>query len=199
MGSPESGCSGFEFRTYPPYLSPWVLGAFLSLLGWVQYNLGKKIFLCQKFLPTLRNAPMGSKGSFTGSKMVKNFRSKIDLKLNILSNSDEKTRTCILGDFLGPKVMIPKILGSAEISTARSVFLKFWSCGSKNFKKFSNFKMVKNDHFSTFVVFLLLFGQSGLSCTHLPNFASQKFLRAQEIPHENWHFGFKLTYFNLSN
>jgi hypothetical protein len=29
--------------------------------------------LCQKFLPTPRNAPMGSKGSFTGSKMVKNF------------------------------------------------------------------------------------------------------------------------------
>ena len=73
MGKPTQ--AALDLSSIPtPYLSRWVLEALPSLLGWVEYNLGKKIFfLCQKFLPTPRNAPMGSKGSFTGSKMVKNF------------------------------------------------------------------------------------------------------------------------------
>ena len=82
--------------------------------------------------------------------------------------------------------MTPKILGSAEISTARSVFLKFWSCGSKIFKNDPNFKMVKNHHFSTFDDFFFLLEESTPSWPHLPNFASQKFLPTLRTPLENW-------------
>ena len=62
----------------PPYLSPWVLGAFPSLLGWVQDNIRKNFFLCQKFLPTPR--PLwGQRGPPQGQK----FLMKIDRKFNI--------------------------------------------------------------------------------------------------------------------
>ena len=60
------------------------------------------------------------------------------------------------------------------------------TCGVKNFQKSKIFKNLKKHHFSTFVVFLLFFGQSGPSCPHLPNFASQKFLGAQGVPCQNW-------------
>ena len=110
---------------------------------------------------------------------------KIDIKFNISQNSDKKNGAHILENFLGSKFMIPKILGSAEISTVRAPILKFWSCGSKIFQKSYIFKNVKKHHFSTFVVFLLHFGQSGLSCPHLPNFASQKFLGSWGVPYEN--------------
>ena len=39
----------------------------------------------------------------------------------------------------------------------RGRFSQFWCCGSKIFKKCSNLKMVKNHHFSTFVVFFVAF------------------------------------------
>ena len=63
-------------------------------------------------------------------------------------------------DFLGPKVLVSQNWGSAEISAAMGVFLKICSCGSKSFKNVSNFKMVKNHHFSTFDDFFFLFGQT---------------------------------------
>ena len=95
----------------------------------------KKIFLVSEISADPQKRPYGVKGVPHRLKNAQNFLVKIDIKFNISQNNDEKIRTCISGDFVGPKVVTPKILGSAEISAARSVFLKFWGCGSKNIKK----------------------------------------------------------------
>ena len=125
-----------------------------------------------------QKCPYGVKGALRRVKNDQNFLAKIYIKSIISQNRCQKRGARISEDSLGPKFMIPQIWGSAEISTARGDILKLWGCGSKNFQKFQIFKNLKKHHFSTFVVFLLLWGQSGLSCSHLPNFVSQKFLRA---------------------
>ena len=121
MVKPYSGCSGSEWHTYsPPYLSPWVLGAFSRFLRWVEYNIGTKFFVCQKFLLTSRNAPMCPKRFPVGPKMVKKFSwnwIQSYLKTEI---SAKKTCTWVSGDFLGPKVTTPKF-GS------RQKVLRFWA------------------------------------------------------------------------
>ena len=118
------------------------------------------------------------------------FRVKNRVKFCIRDCSEvkmgQKIRPRVSEDFLGPKVTTPEILGSAEISTGLGVFLKIWVVGQNFFQKSYIFKKLKNHHFSTFVVFFFHFGQSGLSCPHLPNFASQKFLGSLGVPHENW-------------
>ena len=50
--------------------------------------------------------------------------------------------------------------------TKKLIFHKYqnFDLWVKNFQKSKIFKNLKKHHFSTFVVFLLLFGQSGLSC-----------------------------------
>ena len=130
--------------------------------------------------------PYGVKGVPHRVENGQKFLMKIDIKFNISSNSDKKNGARIPEDCLGSKFMIPKILGSAEISTARSVFLKFWSCGSKNFKKWPNLKMVKNHHFSTFDAFFVVLLQTCPCCPNLPIFVSQKFLHHHGTPLENW-------------
>ena len=44
-----------------------------NIWGGLSTNLEKKMFLCEKFLPTPRNAPMVSKGLLVGSKMTQIF------------------------------------------------------------------------------------------------------------------------------
>ena len=74
------------------------------------------------------------------------------------SQIGKKIRPWVSEDFLEPKVTTPpKIWGSAEIFTGLNVFLKFWSWRSKIFKNDPTLKVVKNHHFSTFVVFFLSF------------------------------------------
>ncbi len=68
--------------------------------------------------------PYGVKGAPRRVKIDQNFLLKIYIKVIISWNNDEKIDTRIPGDSLGPKFMIPKILGSAEISTGRGLFLK---------------------------------------------------------------------------
>ena len=79
----------------------------------------------------------------------------------------QKSRADVLKSFLMFIFTVPIILSDAEISAALGYVLKSMTCGTK---------MVKNHHFSTFDDFFFHFGQTGLSCSHLPNFASQKFL-----------------------
>ena len=98
----------------------------------------------------------------------------------------QKIRPQVLENFLGPKVTTPEILGSAEISTGLGVFLKIWVVGQNFFKNLISSKSSKIIIFQHLLFFFLHFGQSGLSCSHLPNFASQKFLGFLGVPHENW-------------
>ena len=132
-------------------------------LGLVQPR--KKFFLSQKFLSTPRNAPMGSTGSLQGQKWSK-ISDENWHKIQYIIKQWWKNATRIPEDFLGSKFMIPKIWGSAEISTVRAPFLKILSCQiflKKNFghfllrffsiffqklPKLSNF--VRNMHFDVF-------------------------------------------------
>ena len=101
--------------------------------------------------------PYGVKGTSRRVKNGHNFLLKIGIKLNISQNNGKKIRTCTSEDFLGSKFMIPKILGSDEISIPRCVFLKFWSCGSKNIQKFQIFKNPQKTSFFNICWFFLAF------------------------------------------
>ena len=127
--------------------------------------------------PIPRNLPNGSKvchrRSFWTQKSWRNFSLKSIQKPKWV----KKVAPGFQKHFLYLFLLFLWVLRWAEISAALGDFLKILTCGSKNFQKSLVFKNVKKHHFSTFVVFLLHFGQSGPSCLHLPNFASQKFLR----------------------
>ena len=109
----------------------------------------------------------------------------------------KKIRTGVLKTSLMLIFNVPMILGHAEIPGTLGVFFKILTCGSKIFKNDPTFKMVKNHHFSTFDDFFFYFAQSGPSCPHLPNFASQKFLHAQGASPKNWYFGFRIHLLQL--
>ena len=76
---------------------------------------------------------------------------------------------------------------------AKTRFSHIGSCGSKISKIFISSKWSKNIIFNI-CCFLLFFGQSGLSCPLLPNFASQKFLGARGYPVKIWKFQKNLHY-----
>ena len=57
-------------------------------------------------------------------------------------------------------------------------FWKFGLVGQIFFKNRPSSKMSKNIIFQHLLFFCCFLGQSGVSCLHLPNFTSQKFLRA---------------------
>ena len=137
--------------------------------------------------------PYGVKGASHRVKNGQKFLVKIDIKFIISWNSDEKIRTRISEDSLGPKFMILHNFGVGRNFCGQERIFEILGLWVKNFQKFQIFKNLKKHHFSTFVVFLLLFGQSGLSCPHLPNFASQKFLGAFGVPWQNLKNWKKLT------
>jgi hypothetical protein len=83
MGKPDSGCPGSECHSCSPSISisvesiPEIFGA-----GLIQH--WKEIFLCQKVLPTPRNAPMGPKGVSRRAKNGQKVLVKFDI--NLLKN-----------------------------------------------------------------------------------------------------------------
>ena len=110
---------------------------------------------------------------------------KFNSQVHIRPKRGQKIRAWVLTSFLVLNLAFRMILRYVEISGTLGVFFKILTCGSKIFKNDPTFKMVKNHHFSTFDDFFFYFGQSGPSCLHLPNFASQKFLGAQGVPCQN--------------
>ena len=121
----------------------------------------KKNFFVSEISADPQKRPYGVKGASSRVKIDPNFLMKIYLKFIISWNSDKKSRAFISEDSLGPKVMIPQILGSAKISTTRGDFLKFWGCGSKIFKNFKSSKISKNIIFQHLLFFCCFLGKVG--------------------------------------
>ena len=144
--------------------------------------------MCQKFRPDPQKRPNRPKFLPRRGQNGQKFHVKFFSKLRKKWNRGQIWYPGLLTASLRPNFVISKILGPAENSTPQGIFLDILTCGSKNFQKSPTSKIVQNHQFSTFVVFLLFFGQSCPSCPHLPNFASQKFLDAWRVSSENMYF-----------
>ena len=161
MGKPTPGCPGSVSRACPPLSISVSSGSIPKPFGVALLPTWKKIFFVSEISADPQKRPYGVKGASSRVKNDPNFLMKIYLKFIISWNSDEKSRAFISEDSLGPKVMIPQILGSAEISTTRGDFLKFWGCGSKIFKNFKSSKISKNIIFQHLLFFCCFLGKVG--------------------------------------
>ena len=84
----------------------------------------KKKFFVSEISADPQKRPYGVKRASSRVKNDQNFLVKIYIKFIISWNRDQKSRACISEDSLGPKVMIPSILGSAEISDTKIFFFQ---------------------------------------------------------------------------
>ena len=82
MGKPNPGYQGSGFHTSPPHLSPWVLGAFPSLLGEFS-TTSEKIFFVSEISADPQKRPYEVKGVSCRVKNGQKFLMKIDIKFNI--------------------------------------------------------------------------------------------------------------------
>ena len=135
--------------------------------------------MCQKFLSDPQKRPYGQKFLPRRAFLPPKFRTKFYSQNHPESKMGRKILPGVSKTSFGLTFTIFIIFQVCRNFYDSGRIFENLTCGSNFFQKSPILKMVKNHHFSTFVVFIFHFGQSGLNCPHLPNFASQKFLRAQ--------------------